>query len=139
MSAIAGREAAPRVDVQGVEGRAARAHVAGREVVRGGLSPAGAERQIVRLAARREPRAEVGAAEAVALDPPAPLDRPLRAPRRFLEAQVAPEDIYAYHVDLIQHGRRTCAARVPLCAACPLLPRCPRAGLPPLDASVTGR
>ncbi len=57
----------------------------------------------------------------------------------ILEAQVAPEDIYAYHVDLIQHGRRTCAARVPLCAACPLLQRCPRAGLPPLDTSVAGR
>jgi endonuclease-3 len=47
----------------------------------------------------------------------------------ILEAQLAPDEVYAFHVDLIQHGRRTCAARVPQCATCPLLDRCPRVGL----------
>jgi endonuclease-3 len=40
--------------------------------------------------------------------------------------------VYAFHVDLIQHGRRTCHARGPRCLECPLLPRCPRVGLPEL-------
>jgi len=52
-----------------------------------------------------------------------------------LEAMVPPEDVYAFHVDLIQHGRRTCHARGPLCEACPLLARCPRVGLTPPAAS----
>ena len=47
-----------------------------------------------------------------------------------LEAKLEPEGVYAFHVDLIQHGRRTCHARGPRCDACPLLPRCPRVGLP---------
>lgn len=51
-----------------------------------------------------------------------------------LEALVPPQDIYAFHMDLIQHGRRTCHARAPRCAACPLLDRCPRVGLRPLAA-----
>lgn len=52
-----------------------------------------------------------------------------------LEAMVPPEDVYAFHVDLIQHGRRTCHARGPLCEACPLLARCPRVGLTPPGAT----
>jgi endonuclease-3 len=52
----------------------------------------------------------------------------------LLESQLAPDDVYAFHVDLIQHGRRTCAARAPMCTACPLLARCPRVGLPPLSS-----
>jgi len=47
-----------------------------------------------------------------------------------LEAMLAPEQVYAFHVDLIQHGRRTCHARTPGCERCPLLERCPRVGLP---------
>jgi endonuclease-3 len=50
----------------------------------------------------------------------------------ILESQLDADEVYAFHVDLIQHGRRTCAARAPLCSACPLLARCPRVGLPPL-------
>ena len=50
----------------------------------------------------------------------------------LLEAQLAPDEVYAFHVDLIQHGRRTCHARNPRCDECPLLERCPRVGLPPL-------
>ncbi len=53
----------------------------------------------------------------------------------LLEAQLRPQQVYAFHVDLIQHGRRTCHARAPACARCPLLERCPRIGLPPLTPS----
>lgn len=35
---------------------------------------------------------------------------------------------------LIHHGRRICVARKPRCTECPLLPCCPRVGLPPLTA-----
>ncbi|MDA0351224.1 MAG: endonuclease III [Chloroflexi bacterium] len=49
-----------------------------------------------------------------------------------LEALLTPDEVYAFHVDLIQHGRRTCHARGPKCVECPLLERCPRVGLPPL-------
>jgi endonuclease-3 len=34
---------------------------------------------------------------------------------------------------LIHHGRRICIARRPQCTICPLLPNCPRVGLPPLE------
>ena len=37
----------------------------------------------------------------------------------------APEDAYEAHVSLIRHGRRTCTARNPACAGCPLLELCP--------------
>lgn len=46
-----------------------------------------------------------------------------------LEAQLTPDEVYAFHVDLIQHGRRTCHARAPRCEACPLLARCPQVGV----------
>jgi endonuclease-3 len=49
-----------------------------------------------------------------------------------LERMLTPRQVYAFHVDLIQHGRRTCHAQRPRCLECPLLPRCPRVGLPPL-------
>jgi endonuclease-3 len=38
---------------------------------------------------------------------------------------VDPEDAYEIHVLLIRHGRRTCTARNPACAACPLRRICP--------------
>ena len=46
-----------------------------------------------------------------------------------LEAQLEPDEVYAFHVDLIQHGRRTCHARSPGCDSCVLEPRCPRVEL----------
>jgi len=49
-----------------------------------------------------------------------------------LETMLDTDEVYAFHVDLIQHGRRTCHARGPQCEACPLLERCPRIGLSPL-------
>ncbi len=37
---------------------------------------------------------------------------------------LAPGDVHAAHVLLIQHGRRTCDARRPACDRCPIAPRC---------------
>jgi endonuclease-3 len=45
----------------------------------------------------------------------------------YLEALVAPEDHFGFHVLLIRHGRHCCSARGPNCAACPLQPDCPAA------------
>lgn len=57
------------------------------------------------------------------------------AAHEILEAMLGPDEVYAYHVDVIQHGRRTCAARAPLCTACPLSERCPRVGLAGAEAN----
>jgi endonuclease-3 len=40
------------------------------------------------------------------------------------EALMAPETFYSLHIDLIQHGRRTCQAQTPRCAVCPLQALC---------------
>ena len=45
----------------------------------------------------------------------------------LLEAAVAPEDFYAFHIGLIKHGRRTCIAQRPRCPGCGLLDLCPSA------------
>ena len=58
-----------------------------------------------------------------------PANMPAQKAHDVLEAMVPPEDVYAFHVDLIQHGRRTCHARGPRCDACPLLAKCPRVGV----------
>lgn len=42
-----------------------------------------------------------------------------------LTGLIAPEDRYAMHVLLIEHGRRTCRARGPRCAWCDLSDGCP--------------
>ncbi|MYA52208.1 MAG: endonuclease III [Dehalococcoidia bacterium] len=42
-----------------------------------------------------------------------------------LEALVPPESYYRFHMLLIKHGRRTCAARAPRCEVCPLEAGCP--------------
>lgn len=41
-----------------------------------------------------------------------------------LEALLPPETYYAFHLNLIEHGRRVCHARQPHCEGCPLLPLC---------------
>jgi endonuclease-3 len=41
-----------------------------------------------------------------------------------LEAMVPPADVYSFHVNLIQHGRRTCKAPRPRCPLCPVLSLC---------------
>ncbi len=42
-----------------------------------------------------------------------------------LEALVAPDEVYAFHVALISHGRQVCKALRPLCADCVLREGCP--------------
>jgi endonuclease-3 len=41
-----------------------------------------------------------------------------------LERLVVPEGYYAFHLNLIQHGRQVCASRKPRCPACPLCDLC---------------
>ncbi len=41
-----------------------------------------------------------------------------------LEAIVPPEDYYAFHLQVIQHGREVCQARAPKCGICVLQPAC---------------
>ena len=43
----------------------------------------------------------------------------------ILEAQVAPEDVFAFHMYLIRHGRRVCKAIRPRCEECVLAWGCP--------------
>ncbi len=54
---------------------------------------------------------------------------PIARVHKELEAMLAPQEVHAFHVDLIQHGRRTCHARRPACDRCVLLDRCPRVGV----------
>lgn len=42
----------------------------------------------------------------------------------LLEALVAPEEVYDFHVNLIGHGRRVCHAQRPRCGACVLADQC---------------
>ena len=42
----------------------------------------------------------------------------------MMEAIVPPEDYYAFHINLIQHGRSICHARGPRCERCPLTDCC---------------
>ena len=41
-----------------------------------------------------------------------------------LERLVPPEDYYAFHLNLIRHGRQVCTSRKPLCPDCILRDRC---------------
>jgi endonuclease-3 len=43
----------------------------------------------------------------------------------ILEGMLAEDEIYAFHISLIKHGRRLCRAQRPLCGECPLLDGCP--------------
>jgi len=42
-----------------------------------------------------------------------------------LTGLVPNEEMYQFHLHLIQHGRETCKARKPQCNQCALLERCP--------------
>jgi endonuclease-3 len=66
-----------------------------------------------------------------------PPKMPVEKTHDALETLLEPHEVYAFHVDLIQHGRRTCHARAPACERCVLLERCPRVGLPPLEQAGT--
>ena len=43
----------------------------------------------------------------------------------LLEALAPPADYYRFHVNMIAHGRQTCAARRPACPRCVILELCP--------------
>ena len=45
----------------------------------------------------------------------------------ILESSVSPEQVFAFHVHLIAHGRQVCRARRPLCDRCVLSKDCPSA------------
>jgi endonuclease-3 len=47
----------------------------------------------------------------------------------LLEAMLEPGEVYSFHMSLIEHGRRLCRARRPLCPECPLRDDCPTAPL----------
>jgi endonuclease III len=47
----------------------------------------------------------------------------------LLEPLLAREEVYPFHMYLIQHGRRTCFARRPRCPVCVLRRGCPSAAL----------
>lgn len=42
----------------------------------------------------------------------------------LLQAQLRPDQVYPFHVDLIVHGRRICRAPLPRCTLCPLTALC---------------
>jgi endonuclease-3 len=42
----------------------------------------------------------------------------------LLEAALAPDEMYPFHVELIRHGRDTCRAPRPICGLCPLTDIC---------------
>jgi endonuclease III len=41
-----------------------------------------------------------------------------------MEAIVPPDDYYAFHINMIQHGRSICKARMPQCQICPITALC---------------
>ena len=47
----------------------------------------------------------------------------------ILEPMVAPEDVFAFHLYLINHGRKVCKAIRPRCDSCVLAERCPSRGI----------
>ena len=47
----------------------------------------------------------------------------------ILEPMVAPEDVFAFHLYLINHGRQVCKAIRPRCDSCVLAERCPSRGI----------
>jgi endonuclease-3 len=49
----------------------------------------------------------------------------LERAHHLLEAALQPNEMYAFHVELIRHGRDTCRAPRPICGLCPLTDLCP--------------
>jgi len=47
----------------------------------------------------------------------------------ILESACPERLVYPFHVLMIEHGRRICRARRPMCGECPLVDLCPSAGL----------
>ena len=57
----------------------------------------------------------------------------------ILEPMVPPEQIFAFHVYLIRHGRQVCKAQRPLCDRCVLSPVCPSQPLFERSGGATSR
>jgi endonuclease III len=53
-----------------------------------------------------------------------PRNTPLERAHDFLEEALRAEEMYAYHVETIRHGRETCRAPRPICGLCPLTDVC---------------
>jgi endonuclease-3 len=66
-----------------------------------------------------------------------PPKTPAERAHDLLEAMLEPEEVYPFHINLIEHGRRTCLAQRPRCPQCVLRHRCPSAPL--LAAEATAR
>jgi endonuclease-3 len=49
--------------------------------------------------------------------------------QELLQAAIAPDDVYDFHMLLIRHGREICIARRPFCSRCPISALCPRVGV----------
>jgi endonuclease III len=49
---------------------------------------------------------------------------PMERAHDLLEEALAAEEMYAFHVELIRHGRDTCRAPRPICGICPLTDVC---------------
>jgi endonuclease-3 len=49
----------------------------------------------------------------------------------LLEAELAPQQALAVHLNLIRHGKTVCRALRPACDRCPLAAYCPRHGVGP--------
>ncbi|MFB3888599.1 MAG: endonuclease III [Candidatus Bathyarchaeia archaeon] len=58
----------------------------------------------------------------------APMNGNYEAVRNSLQSLFRPNDYIAVHILLIQHGRKTCKARHPLCDVCPVNKYCPTRG-----------
>ena len=57
----------------------------------------------------------------------------------ILEPMVAPQDVFAFHMYLIQHGRQVCKAQRPLCHECTLAWGCPTRPKMEREAKLSGR
>ncbi len=58
----------------------------------------------------------------------APMTGDYEVVRKSLQQLFKPEDYLSVHVLLIEHGRKTCKARHPLCDGCPVNALCPTKG-----------
>lgn len=53
-----------------------------------------------------------------------PAKTPLDRAHDLLEGALQPDEVYAFHVEAIRHGRHTCRAPRPICGLCPLTDVC---------------
>jgi len=48
---------------------------------------------------------------------------------QILEPMIPPQQIYSFHINMIEHGRQVCAAQNPRCDGCVLEADCPKNGV----------